>query len=870
MWRLRRARTRDELAFHRDRLIDDYVAGGLDRRAAERRAFLEFGNLASLEEASRDVRGRWIEDGARDVQYALRTLGRSPGFAAATALSLALAIGATSAVFSLVNAVLLRPLPVADPDGLVQITRLTPDGRAANVSFPLFEHLRDHLRSITAAFAFSSTRTTILVDGEPELVSADLVSGAYFDVLGIRPAAGRLLANEDRHPAPEPAAVISDGYWQRRFSRDPSVVGRTVRVADRVFTIVGVLPASFRSVRVGTAPDVVLPLVLMTSAAQRGEATNNFLKLMARLAPGVTIAQAGAEAQGLWQAFIEPIAGAAPSGLRDELRNRRVGAIASPDGINEFRADLGQPLIILMGAVTLVLLLASINVAGLLVARAVARHREISIRLAIGAARGRLLRQFLAESLVLAVIGGGAGLVAAGWLSQGLAVMFVNGRELDLSVAPDWRVLSFTAIVALGVAVLAGSLPALQALRESVMPALRQVRAVGRGRLGRTLVTTQIAISMVLVVCATLFVGSLIKLYAVERGFDAKGVLVVSIRAITPIPAERNVPLVDHLVSSLTAIPGVRSAAAAVVLPVSGNNWTRAIELPADAWRPGGANTTFNAVTPGYFATLGIRVLAGRDFDRRDTRVAPAVAVVNESFARRFFGSQSPIGRRVTSVNTSYDIVGVVGDATYDDLRDGHEETMYVAAAQRATEDQAAGYAYLVRAASGGDPARLASAVASAIGRTDPALQVQRTLTYDTLIDRAIPAERILATLGGLFGVLALVIAGIGIFSMLAFQVARRTTELGVRMALGATRGSIVGLVLQDVAWMLVPGLAAGAAGAALVTPLARDLVFGVGPIDPAVFTVAAAVLTTAALMAAWVPTRRAARVDPLMALRHE
>ena len=457
-----------------------------------------------------------------------------------------------------------------------------------------------------------------------------------------------------------------------------------------------------------------------------------------------------------------------------------------------------------MSIVGLILLLASVNLSGLLVARAAARQREISIRLAIGAGRGRLIRQFLTESLVLASLGAGIGLVVAHQLSKRLTSLFLNGRELELSVAPEWRVLVFTAAVSLTACVLAGLVPAMQALRTNLHPALKEVRAQGHWRLGRALVMAQVAISMVLIVGATLFVGTLVKLYAAERGFDGDGVLAVSIRSTGPLPPDRATAAGADVVDRLNALPGVELASAAQVLPVSGNDWTRAIQLPADADRPVESETAFNVIASGYFATLGMRLLAGRDFDNRDRAGAPPVAIVNESFSRYFFGDRSPIGRRVTSVNVSYEIVGVVSDAMYEDLRKGFRRTMYTAWLQR-DGAQPSNYQYLLRVA-GGDPRRLAPAIARAVYDADPALQMRNAITYGTLIDRSIPAERILATLGGLFGLLALVVAGIGMFGLLAYQVARRTNELGVRMVLGATRGSMMRLVLSDVVWMLVPG----------------------------------------------------------------
>jgi predicted permease len=646
MWFSTRARprVRDELQFHRDQLIEHYVAAGMDRTEAERRAFLDFGNVAGIEEAVRDVRGRRLADLAQDLRYALRTLRRNPGFAAVAVLSLALAIGANTAIFSVVNAVLLRPLPVNEPDRLVQITRVSPDGRPANVSYPLFEHFRDNVQSISSAFAHTTASESIAIDGEDDFVTVDLVSGDYFAVLGLDPAAGRLLGPaDDALSASLSAAVISAGYWQRRFGRSPLAIGRTFAIRNRVFTIVGVTPSSFRSARIGSNPDITLPLLLMMDEGQRREATSNFLKLVARLKPGASVAEANAEAEVLWAAFVTPLAAQVPESRRAELLARRARAFPAADGINPFRDNLAQPLLVLMGIVALILMLACLNLSGLLLARAAARAREISIRLAIGAGRGRLIRQFLTETLVLVVIGGAGGLATAGWLSARLVTIFVNGRNLELSVAPDWHVFAFTAVVAVVACCLAGLVPAIRAVRVNMNPTLKAMRTHGRCRLGKALVVVQLAISMVLVVGATLFVGTLAKLYAVDRGFDSDGLLVVSVRSTRPYSADRALGVQGALLGRLRTLPGVGAASAAQVLPVSGNDWTRSVQVHGDAAVSRESTTAFNVIMPDYFATLGTPVLAGREFNERDTSGAPHVAVVNDAFARRWrAGSASP------------------------------------------------------------------------------------------------------------------------------------------------------------------------------------------------------------------------------------
>jgi predicted permease len=863
-------RVRDEIAFHRDRLIEDYMAAGMNRAEAERRAFLEFGNAPQIEEAVGDVRGRWLEDLSRDLRYAVRTLGRNRGFAVVAVLSLALGIGANAAIFSLINAVMLRALPVTEPDRLVQITRLSTEGRFYPLSYRLFEYFRDNMTSISGAFAQSGGDQAIAIDGEEEFVTAELVSGAYYSVLGIEPAAGRLLSPSDDEPSPSsPAAVISDRYWQRRFGRRPSAIGKAITIRDRVFTIVGVTPPSFQSARAGHMPDIALPLVPMMSEELRTEITNNWLSVLGRLKPGATVEQANAEVQVLWSSFLESQVAQAREKDRAGILQQRATAFLSSDGINPFRYDYANSLLILMGIVGLVLVLACVNLSGLLFARAAARQREVSIRLAIGAGRGRLVRQLLTESLLLAAIGGTLGLVLANWFSERLLALFVNGRNVTVSAAPDWRVFAFTAVVALLACIVAGLAPALHAVRFSVNPALKEAPVRGNRWFGKSLVIAQLAISMILVVGATLFLRTLVNLYSVERGFDSDGVIVLNVRSSRPYEAARGFAVQRAILERLKGVPGIRSASAANVLPIGGGLWTRGVQIEGYTFRSDESDSVgFNVIAPDYFATLGTPVVLGREFDDRDTGTSPKVAIVNESFARYFFGNAPVLGRHVTSVDVTYEIVGVVRDAKYQNLRQPFMKTMYISWLQR-NGDQPTRYSYLARV-SMADPMRLAPSLERLVREVDPSLYVRTTLTYATLIERSIATERIMATLGGLFGVLALVVAAIGLFGLLAFQVSRRTNEFGVRMALGATRGAMIGLVLCDVAGLAVAGVLIGTGVALTLSGLARSILFELTPSDPAVFVTASFILGLTALLAGWLPARRASRVDPLIALRHE
>jgi predicted permease len=858
-----------ELRYHLERLTRDFIAAGMEPAEAQRLARLEFGGVEQIKEECRDVRGRLLEDTGQDLRYAARTLGRSPGFLVVSVLSLALGIGANTAIFSLIDAVMLRSLPVQAPERLVQITRLQANGKPGVVSYPLFEYFRDNLKSISGSAAEMSADRAITMDGAEELVTAEMVSGVHYSLLGMEPSAGRLLQPADDEIAPaSPAAVISYRYWQRRFGLNSTAIGKTFTLGDKVFTIVGVTPPRFNGTRPGRDPDITLPLLMMLSDSQRHEDSVNMLSMMARLKPGVTVQQADAEVQVLWQNFLLRRVTAVEEKYRPGFLRQRAGALSAATGINSLRNDYSAALLVLMCIVALVLLLACANLSGLLLARAASRQREISIRLAIGAGRGRLIRQFLAESFVLASLGGSTGWMLAHWFSAVLVTMMANGGTLLLSIAPDWRVLAFTGAISLLACALAGLAPGWHALRANLNPGLKEVRT-GSQHLGRAMVIAQLAISMVLLVGATLFVGTLIKLYRVDRGVRTDGVLTFNIRATGRYPQARSRAVQQAVLDRLNVLPGVAMASAAQMIPIGGGLWTRHVQVEGYTFRSDESEDVgFDVIAPKYFATVGTPLLIGREFGERDTNTAPKVALVNESFARYFFGAQSPLGRHVTTVNVTYEIVGVVRDAKYQDLRQDVIKTMYIPWMQR-EGDQPTSYKYLALIPAG-NPLRLAPALEKLVREVDPGLRMGTPQTYSTLVDRSIVTERIMATLGGFFGILALIIACLGIFGVMAFRVSLRTNEIGLRMALGASRGSIVTLVLREVARMLMLGSLAGAAVALSLTGLAEKMLFGIKPMQPAVFAFPAALLTAAALAAGWLPARRASRVDPMVALRHD
>jgi putative ABC transport system permease protein len=868
-----------EIEYHLERLAQDYIAQGMEPAEARRRARLEFGGPAQIQEDLRDVhRARWLADLRMDLVYAARTLRRSPGFLASATLTLALGIGANTAIFSLIDAVMLRPLPVPDPSALVQIARVV-EGDSRSVSYPLFQYLRDRMSSTSGVFVALDLVNTITLDGVDEEIYGDAVSGDYYRVLGLTPAAGRLL-NPGDDAAAAPVAMISYAYWKRRFAFNPSAIGKTFRIGATELTVVGVEPPDFVGTARGFPRDFTTPLMTSerigpSTDAWRREWTFNFLPMMGRLKPGVTLERANAEMYALYDSWRRDKAEAIPRAPdRNRFLKERVAILPAAAGLNGLRYRFFEPLAILMFIVGLVLLLACANLSGLLLARASSRQREIAVRRALGAGNGRLARQLLAESLLLACLGAGLGFTLAQWFSRTLVAMMANGDRLNLPIDPDWRVLAFTISVSLAACLLAGLTPALNAGRGGVNPALKEVRSSRNRVLGRALVMAQLAISMALLVGASLFIRTLVKLYTVDTGVQTGGVFTFGVAAKHHFPSERSGAIEASIVKRLRSLPGVLAATAASRLPLDGGLWTQNVRVEGYAFGPGEDDkAAFNSVAPGFFAVTGTPVLAGRDFNDRDSAASTPVALVNNAFARRFFGSQAALGRHVTANGISYEIVGVVQDSKYN-LREGVTQAVYISWTQQgnvrdSNRSQPMGFTYLARAASG-DPLSLAPAMERAVPELDPALRLRTPRTLAEIVDESTLNERMMAALGGFFGLLALIVACLGIFGLLAFQVSRRINELGVRMALGASRGNIVGLVLREVEMMLVPGCVAGGVLALGLTRFAKNMLFGVTPTDPAAFALSVAALSIATFAAGFVPALRASRIDPMSALRHE
>ena len=869
-----------EIAYHVDRLTQDYIAQGLDPREARRRALLEFGGPAQIEEDMRDIHHpRWLADLRQDLIYAARTLRRSRGFLASAVLTLALGIGANTTIFSLVDAVMLRPMAaVRAPGEVVQIARVREDCGSCAVSYPLFQYFHDRLSSITGAFVEMPIRHEITINGvDDEDVNGSAVSGEYYAVLGLVPAAGRLLTPQD-DAVPTAVAVISYDYWRRRFGLDPAAIGTPLTYATTTLTIVGVEPQGFEGTERGRTHSFAAPLSMLDALNDgngkwRSDWSLNSLGMMARLKPGVSLERANAEVTALFEPWLHDRAATIPVPFqRQQVLKQRAVALAGAAGMNGLRLQFIKPLTILMGIVALVLLLACANLSGLMLARVTARQREISVRRALGAGNGRLVRQFLAESLLLALCGAATGFCAAQWFSRVLITMMANGDTLSLKAAPDWRIFAFTGAVSLVVCVLGGLAPGLGAATASVNPALKQVRAGGHRQLGRLLVVAQLAISMMLLVGANLFIRSLVKLYSVDTGMSTGGVFLVDLLSKHHFPATRSREIQSAILARLHRIPGVVAASAANMVPLGGGEWSREVQVEGHAFSPGEDNTALmNAIAPSYFRVTGTPILLGREFEERDESSANHAAIVNESFVRELLAGQPPLGKHVTCNKVTYEIIGVARDTKYQNLRKGVSRELYIEWVQQQSAEpgrwQPMAYTYMARV-SGGDPMRLAPLMERAMPEIDAAMRTFHPQTFEDQVDQSTLNERMMATLGGFFGLLALIVACLGIFGILAFQVSRRANEIGVRMAVGATRRDILVLVLREAALLLVPGCLVGALAAVGLSRFAASFLFGVTPTDPEAFAIAALALALSTLAAGYLPARRAARVDPMAALR--
>ena len=848
---------------------------------------------------------RFFDTLLRDLRYGLRSLHRTPTFSFVAVLSLALGIGTTTAIFSVTNAVLLRPLPVPEPDQLRVVTKVGPGAGAAggqtgfNHSYPAFDRYRDAVRGRATLFAASTLlRANLTPPGAPptsvEPVSALLVSGEYFNTLGVSAEIGRTLTPEDnRQLSAHPVAVASHSFWTRRFGRDTRTVGATVHINGAPFTVVGVAAAGFTGTTVGESPDMWIPVMMQADVryAQNAGIDDadgrqpwvpqggiSWLNVMLRLSKGTDASQIESALNLTRRDVVAIERPRASPDVRRRLEEFRVALAPGAGGFPFVRTDLSTPLLVLMAMVLILMLIACANVACLLLARGAARHREIAIRVSLGAGRIRVLRQLLTESVVLSLAGALLGVPLAIWGGPALLrLLSGSATVLPVSLQPDLRVLAFTSLMAILTGILFGIAPALRLSRIDAGLALAgrlrgadAAAAAGSGPgqplTGKTLVVTQVALALMLLIAAGLFARTLQHLASVDAGIDRENLLVVRYDLRAAGYTEDRLPLVyDTLLERIRALPGVQSAAVALTGVLTGGRRLSDIRIEGHTLPTGSEYISVqeDIVDPAYFRTMGMTLTRGRAFGPQDHAQALNVSIVNETMARRYFPGVDPVGRRWGyGDDQEYEIVGIVRDARYNSLKGDTPAMIYRPVAQNIQHLRT----LYVRTAL--PAAALAGDVRRTIAALDPKIGILRVLTMREQIDRTLTQERLVAQLTTSFGIFALLLAAVGLYGTLAYGVVRRRHELGVRLALGATPTGLLTLVLRESLILVAIGLSVGVPATIWVTHVLRDQLFGVEPGDPATIALATIVMLATALMAAYVPARRASRVDPVIALR--
>jgi macrolide transport system ATP-binding/permease protein len=869
-----------EIRAHLDQDIDERRDAGASAQQARDAAKRAFGSVSLAIEDTRAVwHFAWIERVWQDATYALRLMRRSPGFTTVVVLSLALGIGANSAIFSVMDVVLLKSLPVKHPEQLYMLIPAGSKGFGA-FSYPGFDTLRRANQAFSDTFNYSEGDTwNVIAAGHAELTNGASVTGNYFSALGIEPMAGRLIVESDDVPSAARVAVISYRLWQQRFGLDPGAIGTVIRVNNAPVTIVGVAPPAFSGLSVGYPNDIWMPMAINPLTSSN---STWWLLAMGRLKPGVTEAQARASLD-----LATPIVRQTMGVSDDQASGRfaRIDMTSAAGGLSPLSKEYEVPLYILMIVVGLVLLIACANVANLLLSRAKTRRREMAIRLALGGGRRRLLQQMLVESLLLATLAGALGLVIASWIKTALVGFFATQRTtFGLDLPLDARVLGFTLAVSLLTGILFGLMPALRATQLDPGNTLKeQTRAASAGSgsrqpLTQALIVLQVALSLLLLTGAGLFLRTLQNLRHIDLGFEPEHVMQMTIEpGLAGYDATRVQPLYRELLDRLNVTPGVIAASGMRFGMISGGYSGRNVFVPGavpvpDPASPLDRNAAFNIVAPRFFETMGI-TLTGREFNAGDTAASPKVAIVNEKLARHLFGTDAVIGRRIgfdAKAPGDYEIVGVVHDTKYFRLRGDSPRAAFVAIAQ-AGPSAATLERLTIAVRTAADPASMAGTMQRTIQGIAPDVPIRGDIrTLRATIDATLGRERLLATLSTLFGALALLLACIGLYGVMSYAVVRRTTEIGIRMALGAHRRDVLQMILRDSTWLVAAGLITGLIAALLTARLVESQLFALNPTDPATLGIACAILITAAAIAALLPAWRAARVDPMIALRHE
>jgi len=897
----------EEARFHIEQRISEYTRDGMSVEAARREAQRQFGSVTRARERSREANTLpWLGDALQDLHYAGRQLRRNPGFTLTVVLTLAIGIGANTALFGMVNELLLKPLPVQSPGDLVLFNWLegrrsmrtgmdgvrTTDeatGRSTSTSFsyPTFRRLQESNRTLSDLFAFYSLhQLNIVADGSAEVSSGQFVSGNYFRGLGVGAALGRTLNDEDDRPGASPVATITHQHWSQRFNRDPNIVGKGVLINKVAFVIVGVTPEGFAgTLDVTQSPNFTLPFAVEPLlGGQRSDLVRPaflWVHMIGRLRPGVSRQQAVADLtpvvqQTMLEEWQQAVGAATRTPANDRTRTlddaSTLRAEAGGQGLMDSRRRYAQPLIILMGCAALVLVIACVNIANLLLSRGASRQKEMATRLALGAGRGRVVRQLCTESLLVAVLGAAVGLLLARWALTVMAVWRPWGGSAVLDGGLDWRVFGFCAALTLFTGLLFGLVPALRATRTDLAQATKRIRGAASPRLARALVAAQVALSFILLVAAGLFAVTLENLHAVDKGFNADHLLIFRVQPqLNGYTPPQIAALYTSMIERIEAIPGVRGATLSrhPLLALSRRADSVTIEGVATA---AGAGAEVNVIAPNFLATMEIPLLLGRAFDDRDHMAAPKVAIVNERFAAAYLGGANPIGQRLWFGNaangTPIEIVGMTRNAKYTDLRSPTGPTVYVPF-QQDIPGQAN-----VAVRTIGEAMALAPAIRSAVRELDATLPLFDIRSQTEQVEQSLARETMFARFSTLFGLIAVILAAIGLYGTMAYAVAQRTAEIGLRMALGAGRATVVDMVVRQALVLAAIGVAVGiplALGAARLAGAVLDgMLFGLERYDPVVMAGAAAFLALVAIIAAVVPARAAARVDPLIALRCE
>ncbi len=826
----------------------------------------------------------------QDVSFALRTFAKAPLFVAVAVFSLAFGIGANTAIFSLTDQILVRMLPVKQPEQLVMLSavgRHYGSNMGANrISYPMYQDFRDHNSVFSGIFCFRETEMSLSYDGHTERVSGEFVSGNYFPVLGITAAAGRLFtAKDDQFQGGHPVAVLSYGFWQRRFAGDRGVIGQKLVINGYPFTVIGVTQAGFSGTDPGYAPELRVPVMMsrkLTTYLDLNERRLRWVTAFGRLKPGISPQQAKASIQPFFHQILrmevkqKEFAKASPY-MKQAFLKMSMDVLPASKGRSNLRRQFSEPLLVLMATVALVLLIACANIANLLIARATSRQKEMAVRLALGSGRRRIIRQLLIESLLLSIAGGIAGLALAVWTDKALIGFLPrSSTPLTVSSTPDWRILGFNLALSVLTGIIFGLVPALQSTRPDLAATLKdQASAVTGGTSTLTrkaLVISQIGLSLLLLVGAGLFIRSLRNLKDLDPGFRTTNLLAFKVDpTLNGYKPERTKMFYQQLKESMDTLPGVQTAALAIVPVLEGDEWDQWVTIDSYSPKTGELpDPHMNFVSPDYFKTMEITLLAGRDFRRTDALNTPKVCIVNETFAKKYFGTINAVGHKIgmgidPGTKTDITIVGVSRNTKYESMRDEIPTEVFRPYQQM---EFATGITSYVRTAQ--NPERIFTSIRKRVHDLDSNLPVFEMITLEKQMEDSLVTERLVALLSTGFGVLATVLAAIGLYGVMAYTVARRTREIGIRMAIGAARGDVLWLVLREVLVLLGIGIAIALPAAWVLTQTVRSQLYGIQPADPVSLIMATFAISTVALLAGYLPARRATRVDPMCALRYE